>query len=770
MTSKNASQKQQLILQKAIALQESGQLVKAIHTYKKLLKLTPKDPQLLNTLGIIALQLENFKEGLNWLEQSLKISPNQPNTLSNCGYALQELKRYEKALAYHDRALALQPNYVDAHYNRGLVLQALKRNEEALLSFDTTLTLHPKDADAYYNRCISLKGLKRYDEALISIDKVITLQPDYADAYCNRGTVLNALKHYDDALSSHDKALSLRYNYHEAHSNRASTLYNLKRLDEALESCNQAIIINPDYAEAHSNRGVILTGLRQFDDALASYDRAIAIKPDYADAYSNRGVALKELKRLDEALASYDRAILLKPDINFILGHSLHTKMHLCIWDELPKYLNELTNKIDNNEKVSDPFPVLALIDDPNIQRKTAEIFAKEIYPVSHVLPKIDLYPHHPKIRIGYFSADFHNHATMHLMAELFEYHDKKQFELIAFSFGPDEPDEWRQRALLCFDQFVDVRFNSDREIALLARGMQIDIAIDLKGFTQDRRTGIFAERCAPIQVNYLGYPGTMAVDYMDYLIADRTLIPEDKQQHYSEKIVYLPNSYQVNVSKRTVTETTLTRQELGLPDTGFVFCCFNNNYKITPSTFAAWMRILSAVDGSVLWLFEGNNSTVKNLKKEAVKIGINEDRLIFAKQMPIENHLNRIQLADLFIDTLPYNAHTTASDALRMGLPVLTCIGNSFASRVSASLLNAVNLPELITSSQAEYEGLAIELANHPDKLNTLKIKLLHNLPTSPLYDSRLFTMHIESAYLTIYERQQNGLVPDHIYVDNKI
>jgi predicted O-linked N-acetylglucosamine transferase (SPINDLY family) len=356
----------------------------------------------------------------------------------------------------------------------------------------------------------------------------------------------------------------------------------------------------------------------------------------------------------------------------------------------------------------------------------------------------------------------------MHLMAELFEFHNKDQFELIAFSFGPDKQDDWRQRALLCFDQFVDVRFKSDREIALLARTMEIDIAVDLKGFTGDCRPGIFSERSAPIQVNYLGYPGTMGTEYMDYLIADRTLIPEDKQQHYSEKIVYLPNSYQVNVSKRSVTETALTRQESGLPDTVFVFCCFNSNYKITPTPFAGWMRILKAVEGSILWLFESNSSAVNNLRKEAIRFGINEDRLIFAKHLPVADHLNRIQLADLFLDTLPYNAHTTTSDALRMGLPVLTCMGHSFASRVAASLLNAVNLPELITTTQEQYESLAIELAMHPEKLKTIKDKLITNLPTAPLYDTPLFTKHLESAYLTMVDRYQQGLDPEHIYVEH--
>jgi predicted O-linked N-acetylglucosamine transferase (SPINDLY family) len=295
---------------------------------------------------------------------------------------------------------------------------------------------------------------------------------------------------------------------------------------------------------------------------------------------------------------------------------------------------------------------------------------------------------------------------------------------------------------------------------------MEIDIAIDLKGFTQDCRPNIFAEVSAPIQVSYLGYPGTMAADYMDYLIADRTLIPEEKQLHYSEKIVYMPNSYQVNVSKRSVSEASLLRHELGLPNTGFVFCCFNNNYKITPTTFAGWMRILKAVEDSVLWLLGNNNNTIKNLKKEAIKFGINENRLVFAKRMPVEEHLNRIKQADLFIDTLPCNAHTTTSDALRMGLPVLTCIGNSFASRVAASLLNAINLPELITTSQEEYESLAIELATNPVKLKIIKDKLVGNLPTAPLYDTSLFTRHLESAYSMMYDRYQRGLDPDYIYV----
>jgi len=541
----------------------------------------------------------------------------------------------------------------------------------------------------------------------------------------------------------------------------------LGQLDTAVKRYEKSLTIKPDYADAHNNLGNALMELGRLEASVKSCQKALSIKPDFADAHFNLGITFQKLKQLDKALASYESAIALNTNIDFALGVLLNTKMHLCLWDDLAKRLNKLTKKINNSEKVIIPFSFLALIDDPEVQRKNTEIYANEKYPQSHVLSKIERYPKHNKIRIGYFSGDFHNHATMHLMAELFECHNKKNFELIAFSFGPDIQDQWRQRVFLCFDQFVDVRLKSDRDISLLARKMEIDIAIDLKGYTRNCRPNIFAEGCAPIQVSYLGYPGTMAANYIDYLIADRTLISEDKQHYYSEKIVYMPNSYQVNVSKRSVSEASLLRHELGLPNTGFVFCCFNNNYKITPSVFTGWMRILKAVEDSVLWLFENNNNTTKNLKKEAMKFGINEDRLVFATHMPVEEHLNRIKQADLFIDTLPFNAHTTASDALRMGLPVLTCIGSSFASRVAASVLNAVNLAELITTTQEQYESLAIELATHPEKLKIIKDKLANNLSTAPLYDTPLFTRHLESAYLKMYERYQQGLDPDHIYVE---
>jgi len=619
-----------------------------------------------------------------------------------------------------------------------------------------------------FQEALVLHRSGQLDLAETKYKKLLNFLHNNIDLLTNLGTIALQKGRLEEGVKIINRSLLINPNQSTAHNNCGNALKELKRFDEALASYDRAIELKLNDAEVYSNRGLTLQELKKTDEALASYDRAISLKPDYADAYFNRGITLHKLNRLDKALASFNRAIELKLDIDFLLSYSLYTKMQLCIWDDLSQRLNELTKKIINNEKAALPFSMLVLVDEPEIQKKTNEIYVKKECPTINVLPKIKRYPKHSKIRIGYFSADFHNHATMHLMAELFECHDKKKFELIAFSFGPDKKDEWRQRVLLSFDQFVDVRLKSDQEISLLARKMEIDIAIDLKGFTRDSRPNIFAEGSAPIQVSYLGYPCTMAADYIDYLIADSILIPEEKQQHYSEKIVYMPNSYQVNVSKRNISETSLMRHEFGLPNTGFVFCCFNNNYKITPTIFAGWMRILKAVENSVLWLIESNKVASKNLKKEAKKFGINEDRLVFATYTTVEEHLNRIKLADLFIDTLPCNAHTTTSDALRMGLPVLTCIGNSFASRVAASLLNAVNLPELITTTQEQYESFAIKLAMHPEKLNTIKEKLIKNLPTAALYDTQLFVCHLESAYLSMYDRYQKGLNPDHIYVEH--
>jgi predicted O-linked N-acetylglucosamine transferase (SPINDLY family) len=424
----------------------------------------------------------------------------------------------------------------------------------------------------------------------------------------------------------------------------------------------------------------------------------------------------------------------------------------------------ELEQKIQSKMKVTSSFHGIGLPISLFSQRQIAETWCSDMHAYNASLGQIDKQPRHSKIRLGYYSADFHNHATAYLMAELFERHDKEKFELIAFSFGPETKDEMQVRVSQAFDHFINVASLSDIEVALLSRELGVDIAIDLKGVTQDARLGIFSFRAAPVQVSYLGYPGTLGADYIDYLIADKTLIPLQSQQYYSEKIVYLPNSYQVNDRQRVIAPTQFTKQELGLPQDAFVFCCFNNNFKITPDVFDSWVGILKAVDESVLWLFQDNPTAAMNLQKEAALRGLDPARLVFATRMDLPEHLARHKAADLFLDTLPYNAHTTASDALWAGLPVLTCMGESFASRVAASLLNAIGLPELVTETRADYEALAIKLAKNPAQLKEIKEKLGRNRLTTPLFDTALFTKNIEAAYSQMFERYQADLPPDHL------
>jgi predicted O-linked N-acetylglucosamine transferase (SPINDLY family) len=682
------------------------------------------------------------------------------------GFALHNIGQLAQAQAIYHQALKLQPRHFDSLHMLGVLAGQTNNPTQAVEWISKAIEVNPNIASAYSNLGNALNALKRHQAAIASYDKAIAIKPDYANAYASRGKAWYELKQYQAAVASYDKAIAIKPDHADAYCDRGAALKELKLHQAAIASFDKAMAIKPDHALACCNCGVAWYELKQYQAAIDRYDRAIAIAPDYADAYANRAAALIELKQYQAAVHSYDRAIALRPGYEFLYGRRLHTRMRICDWSDTKNQVTELIQRIQRREKASPPFPVLALSAALPLQRIAAEIHVNQNHPARLELGRISKRSNGEKIRIGYFSADYHNHATAYLMAELFAQHDRSRFELVAFSFGPDMADEMRTRIVAAFDKFIDVRHQSDKEVALLSRRLGVDIAVDLKGFTQDERAGIFAYRAAPLQVNYLGYPGTMGADYMDYLIADKTLIPETSQQHYAEKIAYLPNSYQVNDTQRRISDKVFTREELGLPRSGFVFCCFNNNYKITPSTFDGWMRILNQVEGSILWLIEDNPTAASNLRREAEQRGVNPERLVFANRLPMPDHLARHRAADLFIDTLPYNAHTTASDALWSGLPVLTCSGEAFASRVAASLLTAIDLPELITTTQEEYEALAVELATNPERLKAIKKKLERNRLTTPLFDTKLFTKHIEDAYSQMVERYQANLAPDHIYV----
>jgi predicted O-linked N-acetylglucosamine transferase (SPINDLY family) len=597
--------------------------------------------------------------------------------------------------------------------------------------FIKSLELIPDRVSTLTNLSAAQLKLKKYSEARVAAQKAISVESDNSEAYLNLGLIELDLKNFESAIKFFDKALSLK----------------------------------PDYAEAYSNKGATLNELKRYDEAIAHYDKAISLKPDYHKAWSNKGNTLRELKRYQEAIAHYDKALTLKPDIDWVSGDLLHTKMKICSWSGLSESLEDIFKKVMASEKVVAPFSLLALNDDALLHKKCSEIYIQSRYPFNPVSEPILKRPQSQKIRVGYFSADFKNHPVAYLISELFELHDRSQFEIYGFSLVK-AVDEMSRRFQLAFDHFIESQGMSDIEIAQSSRDLNIDIAVDLTGFTQDARTGIFSYRPAPIQVNYLGFPGTMGADYIDYIIADKTLIPLDAQSSYTEKVAYLPNSYQANDRKRLISDRQFTRAELGLPENACIFACFNNNYKITPLVFDSWVKILSLVEGSVLWLLADNPTAKNNLIKEAAARGLDSCRLIFAERMPLPEHLARHRQADLFLDTLPYNAHTTCSDALWAGLPVLTLMGSTFPGRVGASLLKAIDLPELITNTQEEYEAMAIELAINPQKLRDIKLKLARNRLTTPLFDTPLFTKNLETIYTKMMERYQADLQPDHITI----
>jgi predicted O-linked N-acetylglucosamine transferase (SPINDLY family) len=612
------------------------------------------------------------------------------------------------------------------------------------------------------NRGNALRHLKRYAEALESYARAIVLEPKHASAFLGRANVLFELEGYSEAAAVYDEALVLKSDLIEAWIGRGNCMAKLRQYIRALAAYDEALTRNPSSAHAWLGRGNLLLELKRYSESIAAYDRALELQPGLAEARFGLGNIYLELKRYDKAFAAYDETMRLKADLPELEAVRLHTKMHLCNWKNFDCEYALLLSKLRSKTAVMSPFVLLALPSSAQDQLECAALFAAKNLPgPDNIVRRISKHDHE-RIRIAYMSADFRQHPISHLIAGLFENHDKSKFELIGLSFGPvTDDDDMQHRVKASLDTFIDVQDQTDLEVALLARNLEVDIAVDLMGFTEFNRAAILAMRAAPLQVNYLGYPGTMGASFMDYIIADSTVIPALDQRFYAEKVVYLPYSYQANDAKRSISDREYKRAEVGLPKDGFVFCCFNNSYKITPDVFAMWMRILKAIEKSVLWLIESNSNAVANLRNTAMCHGVSPERLVFAKRMRLPDHLARHRLADLFLDTSPYNAHTTASDSLWAGVPVLSQIGETFAGRVGASLLNAIGLRELVVPTAQAYESLAIELASNPPALACIRSKLADQRCRAPLFDTKLFTKHIELAYRAMYDTYKAGLPP---------
>ena len=714
------------MLRRALALHQDARLDDADRLYREILAGAPDHADALGLLGLLQAQRGRYQAAAELLSRAVAADPSNPAALYNLGNVLKELKEFEKAIGCYDQALAAGGD----------------------------------DAGTLNNRACVLFDLGRFDEALAGHERVIALQPARPGAHINRGNALLALSRFDEALSSYRRALTLSPDHPDALFGHAKALTNLLRYEEALASYSRTIAVDPRHADAHADTGHLLFQLGRYREALTAYDRAIGTAPNLAHAHKGRGDTLFKLGRGEDACAAYDKALFADPNMEYLEGTRHLTKMYVCDWSGLESERKNLISAVMRGRPAANPFAFLMIGETPSDQLVCARAYAAAKYPPSPVPMWGERSPH-AKIRLGYLSGEFREQATGYLTADLFECHDRSTFELHAISTGMDDGSVMRQRIKAAFDVFSDVSRHSDRAIAEQIAGAEIDILVNLNGFFGEERTGLVAFKPSPIQVNYLGFPGTMGAPYIDYILADRWIIPEDQQENYSEKVVYLPDTYQANDRKKAIGDTLPGRAEYGLPEKGFVFCSFNNAYKITPEMFSVWMRLLANTDGSVLWLLEVDSGIKRNLRNEAQKRGVSPDRILFAPFIKLKDHLARGRLADLFLDTLPVNAHTTASDALWMGVPVLTCLGATFAGRVASSLLSAVGLEEMITRSLADYEALALKLATDAGLMAAVRAKLARNRATHPLFNTPRLTRHIEAAYKTMWERHQSGLAP---------
>ena len=741
-------------------LRELGEFEEALACYDRAIALKPDYANALNGRAIALMELGRQDEAIASYDRALQLGPGNPGTVYNRALALAQMGRNEDALAGYDRALSLAPDHLAIHIDRGNALTQLGRIDDALVAYEKVLVREPAYAPAHYNRGLALVRSGRFEEAVASFDRALAAEPEIAAALDARGNALMSLGRFGEALESFGRAVKAAPQSASIRNNRGNALMKLRRFPEALDAFDRAIALDPEFSGALNNRGNLLMAMGRIDEAMISFDKAIAADPSALDALGNRASAAMTTRRYDVAIGDYEKVIARDAEYPYAAGNLLFSRMQNCDWNGFDELNAKVRDGVRAGKRAAQPFSFVAMSDNAADQRTAAQTWIADVNP-PHGAPLVRKHEHQ-KIRLGYLSADFNDHPVAALMAELIERHDREKFEVEAFAFGTDDSSALRKRMRKDFDAFHDVRALDDMAIAVRMRELQIDIAIDLMGFTENCRPGILAQRAAPVQALYLGFAATTGCDFIDYVIADKVAVPEAQQVNFSERIAYLPGSYMVSDTAREIGPVP-SRKDAGLPEDGFVFCCFNNRYKITPPVFDVWMRLLKAVEGSVLWLSGGNPASMDNLRREAQVRGVDPQRLIFAGRVPaLSDHLARHRLADIFLDTLPYNAHSTANDALFAGLPLLTCPGEGFASRVAASLLHAAGLPELVTHSLGDYEALALKLARDPTALKAIKDKLAANRTTAPLFDIDRFRKNIEAAFEQMWQRHLKGEKPE--------
>ena len=664
------------------------------------------------------------------------------------GLAFHRQGLLDKAKQAYQEAVKCNPRHAPALHTLGVLASQANDPASGLQLIARALSVEPLNPVFLTNASNALLSLKRYDEALALCEQALSIQPHHFSALRNQGVALAALLRYQESINCFDQALQINPKFGEIYLLRASALCELKAYTEAVATADRLLALQPDFFEAHLCKARALTAAMRYGQACEALDAALVLQPQNALAWFLRGLALEYDKKYTDAVFSYAKAVALDPQLPYVSGTLLYAKMLCCDWSDLNALCSTVSTQVTEKKLAIYPFGYQAVCDDEASLLACAKTVAQDKYPIQASSFVHPAWPLHSKIRLGYLCGEFREQATSILMTEVWEHHDKDQFEIFAFDNGWSDGSPRRARIEQAFDHVIDISRLPDREAAELIHAHQIDILVNLNVFFGRHRNQVFSMRPSPVQVNYLGFPGTMGAPYMDYLIADATVIPPSSQVHYTEKVVYLPGCYQPNDSQRVISTRAFTRQELGLPSEGFVFCCFNNNYKITPTTFDVWMRILQQVPGSVLWLLQDTPESAANLQREAVQRGVDAQRLVFAPRMPNADHLARHALADLFLDTWPYNAHTTASDALWAGLPLLTLQGNTFPGRVASSLLISLKLPELIAYDEQVYVSMALRLATDSVLLSSLKSRLLDSKHDSTPFKPAQHAREMEALF----------------------
>jgi protein O-GlcNAc transferase len=776
---------------RASLLHQEGRLADAAPLYQLVLAADPAHFDAQHMLGLLRAQQGDFLEAVKAIGHALKLDPRNQQALTNFGNVLWALGQREEALMSYDAAVSENRDDAVIWFNRGLLLAEMRRLPEAVASYDRTVAIAPGHGEALFARSLALGEMGRLQEALTASDAVIAARPDMAAAFnlrgsllwrmgrpdaaldsfnlalslvpgnaeflTNRGLALTAMERHEDALQSYDQALAIAPTHAEALTNRGNALASLQRFEEALESHDKMLALHPHHAETLSNKGAALAALQRFDEALAAYDAALKHQPANSRARFNRGVALANMRRFAEALVEFEAVLMADPRHAHALSAAASAALNLCDWPRVQLLREKITRAIAGGTAVIAPFTLLGFSEDQALHLRCAKAWladkaAQPQAPWREALPR-----EHGKLRIAYVSSDFGAHPVGYQLAALLEQHDRAGFEVHGVSLGADDGSDIRARLVGACDRFHDVRLMNDRDAAALLRELEIDITIDLNGHTQYGRPGLFARRPAPVQVSWLGYPSTTGLAAMDYVIADAQALPLADQLHYSEKIVHLPDSF-FAPGDPPLAATQPERREEGLPEDGVVFCCLHQSWKISEALFGVWMRLLQLVPGSVLWLADHSPDVRARLEQAARVSGVEAGRLVWAKRSDRGRHLARLGLADLMLDTLPYNAHATASDALWAGVPVVTCRGEAFAGRIASSLLHAAGLPELVTASLADYESLALALALDGEARGALREKLIRNRAGTPFFDSARHTQMMEAAYRQMWRNAQSG------------